>query len=138
VIIMATTAYIVEDDAHSLLAISSLLDELGIHYKRNTTGAGVVQQIGAMAPKPDFVLLDLDLPDGDAFAICATLTSEPGSHIPIIALTDRCTDDLKGRMQASGFAGLVHKPLPRRCFLDYVQRILSGENLVDSPLTCDS
>ncbi len=65
-------ALVVDDDAHSLVAISSMLRDLGIRFKRNTTGAKVPEQMRSMNPPPDFVLLNLDLPHGSAFTINET------------------------------------------------------------------
>ena len=62
-------ALVVENDAHTLVAISSILRDLGIRFKRNTTGENVVEQIRAMNPRPDFILLDTDLPHAEAFVI---------------------------------------------------------------------
>ncbi|HLV36261.1 MAG TPA: response regulator, partial [Spirillospora sp.] len=67
-------ALIVEDDAHHLLALSSLLSDFNITYKRNTTGANVLSQ--ARRLQPDFILLDLDLPDDDPFAIYEKLRAD--------------------------------------------------------------
>lgn len=123
-------ALIIEDDAHSLIAISSILRELGIHFKRNTTGAKVSEQVSAMTPPPDFILLDIDLVQGDAFGINRHLQADPTSNdIPVIALAS--TDDYAVRQRArrAGFAGLVVKPLPRRQFGELITRILSGEHV---------
>ncbi len=122
-------ALVVEDDAHSLVAISSLLRDLGIRFKRNTTGANVPQQIDEMQPLPDFVLLNLDLASGEAFAIQRRIRSNPALRaIPVIALASDEDFDLRGRIEQAGFAALVFKPLPRREFGDLLTRILSSSH----------
>lgn len=117
-------ALVVEDDAHYLLALSSLLKGLKIHYKRNTTGANVLQQ--AQRVRPDFILLDMDLPDGDPFKIYERLR-EDGElrHVPVIAIADgRLIEDLLPRILNSGFAGHISKPIPHRAFEDLLRRVL--------------
>jgi CheY-like chemotaxis protein len=123
-------ALIVEDDAHSLVAISSILRELGIQFKRNTTGANVPEQIHSMSPSPDFVLLDIDLAQGDAFTINQHLQSDSDARaIPVIALASADDYAVRKRVQSAGFAGLIVKPLPRRQFGELINRILAGEQV---------
>ena len=121
-------ALVVEDDAHSLVAISSILRDLGIHFKRNTTGTNVIEQIRAMNPTPDFVLLDTDLPQGDAFTINQRIQSDAAVRdIPVIAVGSVIDFALRQRLQREGFATFVLKPLPRRQFGDLLQRVLGGD-----------
>ena len=123
-------ALVVEADAHSLIAISALLRDLGIHYKRNTTGSSVVEQALSMQPHPTFVLLDLDLPHGDAFHIITALKAHPAlAAIPVIAIADDSALSLAPRTRHLGFAGFLPKPLPRRNFADLLERILDGEQV---------
>jgi CheY-like chemotaxis protein len=120
-------ALVVEDDAHTLVAISSILRDLGIGFKRNTTGANVIEQIRAMNPTPDFVLLDIDLPHDDAFTINQLIHSDTTVHnIPVIAVGSVIDFALRQRLQREGFATFVRKPLPRRQFGDLLQHVLGG------------
>ncbi len=123
-------ALVVEDDAHSLVAISSMLRDLGIHFKRNTTGANVTQQMRSMNPPPDFVLLNIDFPNGDAFVINKLIQDDPEvGGIPVIAIGSTDSIRLRQQMQHSGFVSYLPKPLPRRHFGKIIQRILSGEHI---------
>lgn len=129
-----TYALVVERDAHSLVAITSLLRDLGVSFKRNTNGTNVIGQIDAMSDKPDIILLNLDLPDGESFAICEAIRQRSGiGDIPIIATTNQTSPDLRKRAQASGFTGLVPKPLPKKIFGSLVDNALNGRvvNWVD-------
>lgn len=124
---LETWVLIVEDDAHHLIVVSSLLKELGIRYRRNTTGANVIEQLNEMIPRPSLLLLDLDLPDADAFAILETVRSDPYLvSLPIVALVDSALAVSAAEMQALGFAAVLFKPLPRREFIDVVTQLLGG------------
>ena len=126
-------ALVVEDDAHSLVAITSILSELDIRFKRNTTGANVTEQMRAMNPPPDFVLLNIDLPNGSAFTINQTIQADQTvRNIPIIALGSVEAFSLRQQAKRSGFAGFIPKPLPRRQFGDILRRILGGEQVWDT------
>lgn len=107
------TIFLVEDDARSLRAISALLDSMNIRYRRNTSGAQVVEQIRAMHPLPDFILLNTDLPEGDAFAIYQDIQADARiSQIPVIALTDaNILPELLTQIQRHRFAGTLTKPV---------------------------
>ena len=123
-------ALVVEDDAHSLVAISSILRDLGIRFKRNTTGANVTQQIKEMNPQPNFVLLDIDLPNGDAFIIQRRFqTTATLSSIPVIALASEDDLDLRQQVDRAGFAAFVLKPIARRQFSDLLERLLADERV---------
>ena len=123
-------ALVVDDDAHSLVAISSMLRDLGIHFKRNTTGKKVSEQIHSINPPPDFVLLNVDLPHGNAFTINETIQADPDVRgIPVIAISALDSLSLRQQVQHSGFASYLAKPLPRRQFGAILQRILSGEQI---------
>jgi putative two-component system response regulator len=128
-------ALVVEDDAHSLVAISSLLRDLGIPFKRNTTGANVPEQIHAMTPAPDFILLDLDLLNGTALSIYRRLKLNTATRdIPVLALSAKEDFPLRQRLQREGFAALIIKPLPRLHFGDIVRRVLQGEQVWEAAI----
>jgi len=123
-------ALVVEDDAHSLVAISSILRDLGIRFKRNTTGANVPQQMREMNPAPHFVLLDIDLTNGDAFIIQRRIQAIPAVRsIPVIALASESDVETRKQVEQAGFAALVLKPIPRREFTNLLERLLANERV---------
>jgi CheY-like chemotaxis protein len=118
-------ALVVEDDAHCLMVISKALKELGVRFKRNTTGANVLEQIHSMCPRPDCILLSLDLPEEDAYTIAQRIRTDPiMSEIPLIAVGDLSNTS---KLQASGFDGLVSKPISRSQLGHLLRSIISGE-----------
>ncbi len=119
---------VVEDDAHSLIAITAIFNELGIQYKRNTTGAQVLRQLHTMHPKPDFVLISMDLSEGDPLAICQAIRIDPLlARIPVIVMGSNASLSRQPQVQATGCTGFLLKPLPRRQFGLLLKRILAGE-----------
>lgn len=116
-------ALVVEDDAHSLFAISLILRDLEIQFKRNTTGAKTIQQVMAMEPLPDFILLDLNLPGADAFSILRKLATDPKTrHIPIIAIGDSNCIGLQAQAIKMGAVEFLLKPFSRRQFADLISK----------------
>ena len=57
---------------------------------------------------PDLVLLDVNLPDTDGFAVAAALTGEPEGPAVVITST-RDADDVAARVRACGARGFVPK-----------------------------
>lgn len=124
-----TWALVIEDDAHSLIAIASILNELDIRYKRNTTGRAAAQQARTMHPRPHFVLLDLDLPHDDSFHIAGSFKADGAlAHIPVIGMSDTAPDRPPDELYRLGFHGLLIKPLPRRDFPMIVRGVLAGRS----------
>lgn len=122
-----TWALVVEDDAHNLIVISALLKEIGLRYKRNTTGANVVSQVNEMYPRPAIVLLDLDLPDGDPYQICADIRQNPYTdNIFVIALRDESVPAQDAALLKHGFTAVLSKPLSRREFAETLAELLGG------------
>lgn len=123
-------ALVIEDDAHSLVAVSSILRDLGICFKRNTTGADVLEQVRAMNPLPNMILLNIDLAHADAFGIQQRLRGDSAAgDIPVIALASSNDFSTRKRVRRGGFAGLMIKPLPRRQFAELLDRVLAGEQV---------
>ena len=128
-------ARVVEDDAHSLVALSSILRDLGIRFKRNTTGAKVAEQMRAMNPPPDFILLDVELALADSAAILRRIKADALARgVPVIAIGANQEFTVRQRLKHAGFAAYLPKPLPRRQFGDLLQRILDGETVWEAAI----
>jgi CheY-like chemotaxis protein len=121
---------VVEDDAHNLIAVTELFKSLGIHYKRNTNGVQVAGQVHLMHPKPDFILVSMDLAEGDPFAICQSIRFDPLlANIPLIAMGSATWLPMQPQIKASGCTGFLLKPLPRKQVGPLLERILAGESI---------
>jgi two-component system response regulator RegX3 len=82
---MATRILIVEDEVSIAEPFARLLEREGFEARVAGTAAAALQM--ARAERPDLVLLDLALPDGDGRDVCRTLRAESG--VPVIMLTAR-------------------------------------------------
>ncbi len=126
-------ALVVEGDPHNLIAVSALLRELKVPFKRNTTGEGVVDQIHQMDPRPNVILMALDLPEGDAFAIASALRSDPALVcVRLVAIGP--TEPQFAQLEVAGFDGFIATPLPRRQFRALLTRLMAGEHVYAGPM----
>ena len=75
---------VVEDDDR---VAGALCDLLGRHGFATARAAGVTQALAALDDAVDLVLLDLMLPDGDGFDLCARIRAN--RDVPIVMTTAR-------------------------------------------------
>ncbi len=110
---------VVEDDARCLLKITEVLRAMGHMFKRNTTGADVINQVVNFSP--DLILMDLHLPEVNAIDICRQLNQDHcTAHIPIVALTDS-----ESTYSLTYFSDALVKPITQETFNAVVAQCLS-------------
>jgi diguanylate cyclase (GGDEF)-like protein/PAS domain S-box-containing protein len=101
---------IIDDDPVFSLLASEALQQAGF----DTRIAGDAQQ--AMRSfedfKPDLTLLDVNLPGGNGFEICATLRSlASGRDVPIVMVTGHNDTESIARAYDAGATDFIHKPV---------------------------
>ncbi|MDB6095003.1 MAG: two component transcriptional regulator, LuxR family [Verrucomicrobia bacterium] len=101
-------AFIVEDHVMFREVVTRICErELGYEVV-GATGLGQEAVSQILAHEPDVVLLDLNLPDMDGFAVAkAILESRPATRI--VAFSAYVDDYTMYRMEKSGMAGFVDK-----------------------------
>jgi len=114
---------IIEDDPAVLTLTRDLLLKESFEVRTATTyrsGREEVQQ-----KRPDLVVLDLNLPDGDGLGLCREIKAAPDTHhIPVFMLTARgSTDDIVAGLEA-GAEDYLPKPFNEREFLARTRSIL--------------
>jgi CheY-like chemotaxis protein len=111
---------IVEDDPASLELARDLLQ---VHGFRTLEAATVEAGIGiANASRPNLILMDLRLPDGDGIAALARLRSDDRTaHIAVVALTAQAMADDRARCLRAGFDGYLSKPIDTHAFPEQVR-----------------
>jgi two-component system OmpR family response regulator len=105
---------VVDDEATILELLSGSLRLAGFEVVRAASGAEAVR--AAASSRPDLVLLDVMLPDGDGFEALRRIRSG-GSEVPVIFLTAR--DEVSDRVRGFAVGGD-----------DYVTKPFSLEELI--------
>ncbi len=94
---MPAQILLVEDSHTQALRLRLILEKAGLAVDVAGTGQeGLAKATGRV---PDVVVLDVNLPDIDGFAVCRTLKENPATEmIPVLMLTvkDRAVDTLTG------------------------------------------
>lgn len=81
--------------------------------------------IYATAPRPDLILLDLNLPKKDGWAVLAEVKAAPTlQHIPVVILTGTQTECDKQHTYDLGVAAYCVKPRELDDYLSLVQTIV--------------
>lgn len=117
------TALIIEDNPNNMELITFILEAHGYQTLRAMTGGEGISM--ALSGKPDFVLLDIQLPDMDgAEVLKAVRATEAGRNMPIIAVTSYAMSGDRERLLAAGCNGYIEKPIDPLLIINQIQGIL--------------
>jgi CheY-like chemotaxis protein len=122
------TIVVVEDQPDSLKLLTALLTLRGHTVIGLPSGEGLLETMGGHAPVPDLVLLDIQLPGRDGFALLADLRALPGPRRwKVVALTAHAMPADRERAMAAGFDGYITKPIDVRTFPREVAAYLDSD-----------
>ena len=112
---------VVDDEATILELLSGSLRLAGFEVVTAASGAGAVR--AAASSRPDLVLLDVMLPDGDGFEVLGRMRSG-GAEVPVIFLTAR--DQVPDRVRGFALGGddYVTKPFSLEELLGRIRAVL--------------
>jgi DNA-binding response OmpR family regulator len=119
---MSQSVLVVDDEADLLVTYERLLHRWGY---RVTTAASVAAGLIALEhARPDLVIADLRLPDGDGFQLvrAARATSRPP---PIIIVTGVPSEDRRRAAVTAGAAAFLIKPFRISTLQQFVQSALA-------------
>ena len=104
---MPKTVVIVDDHPSFRASARAVLQAEGFEVVGEAEdGEGAIAQ--ARALKPDVLLLDVQLPDMDGFAVCRELNMN-GSTPAVVLVSSRDAADYGGLIQQSGARGFIPK-----------------------------
>ena len=116
---------IVEDSPDNMKLFSTILGLKGHEVTGLPGGEGLLDAL--MRTTPDLVLMDIQLPGKDGFALLQDIRQSPAPQVRVIALTAHAMTGDRERAMAAGFDGYITKPIDIRSFPEQVQRALRGE-----------
>lgn len=116
---------IVEDNPDNMKLFRALLALKGHVVTALQSGDGLLETIAHSSP--DLVLMDIQLPGKDGFALLTEIRSSPHASLQVIALTAHAmSGDLEKARQA-GFDDYITKPIDITSFPEQVARALAGK-----------
>lgn len=118
---MSDTLLIIEDNEQNFYLMNFLLEKNGFTVIGARNGREGIQM--ALARKPKAILLDIQLPEMDGYAVAVELKSHPETKaIPIIAVTSYAMVGDRERVLASGATGYIEKPIDPETFVEEIRR----------------
>lgn len=114
---------IIEDDDNNSVLIADLLGHAGYTPIKAMTGEEGVRM--ALTERPDFVLLDIQLPDIDGYEVLDRIRRSPqDGSLQIIAMTSFAMSGDQERLLAAGCNGYIEKPIDPMRVIRQIQEVL--------------
>ncbi|HEY7194002.1 MAG TPA: response regulator [Gemmatimonadales bacterium] len=120
------TIIVVEDQPDNLKLLTALLTSNGHRVVGLPNGDRLVETVRTQQQAPDLILLDIQLPGRDGYALLEELKTLPQRSWKVIALTAHALPEDRARATAAGFDGYITKPIDVRGFPAEVSRYLGG------------
>lgn len=115
---------VVEDNPDSMKLFQALLRRHGHEVTGLPSGAGLLETVRAV--EPELVLLDIQLPDRDGYALLADLRRVFGSELRVLALTAHASNRDREQAMKAGFDGFITKPIEVREFPEQVASAIAA------------
>ena len=120
---MKPRALVIEDNDQNLYLVTFLLEKHGIEVVAARDGRSGIDL--ATTIKPDLILLDIQLPVIDGYAVARAIRDNPDlTAVPIIAVTSYAMVGDRDRCLASGCTDYIEKPIDPERFIQQIARHL--------------
>ena len=118
-------ALVIEDTPDNMELITFILEKNGYKTVQAWTGQEGVDK--AIEESPDFIILDIRLPDIDGPEVLSRIRSiENLRHIPVIAMTSYAMAGDREKLLAAGCTGYIEKPIDPENVIKEVEQILGS------------
>lgn len=115
---------IVEDSPDNMALFRTLLTLRGHEVVGLSGGDGMLETIER--EQPALVLMDIQLPGKDGFALLSEIRRSPHAGLRVLALTAHAMHGDRERALEAGFDGYITKPIDIRAFPVQVQHAVAG------------
>jgi CheY-like chemotaxis protein len=120
---MKHTILLIEDNEQNRYLATFLLEKAGYAVIPASDGPLGIELAGRVLPQ--LVLLDIQLPSMDGYAVASALRRNPQlADIPIVAVTSYAMVGDREKALASGCTGYMEKPIDPATFVVEVERYL--------------
>ena len=120
------TVLIIEDNPDNMLLISDILETNNYSVLQAETGLQGVEM--AEEYMPDFIILDIQLPDIIGNEVLARIRNkEKTQNIPVVAMTSYAMTGDRERLLAAGCDGYVEKPIDPGTVMDQLKQAIGGK-----------
>ena len=114
---------LIEDNEQNRYLATFLLEQSGHEVLPAESGPLGIELAGKI--RPDLILLDIQLPGMDGYAVARALKGNPGLRaIPIVAVTSYAMVGDREQAMAAGCNGYIEKPINPDTFVGEIDRFL--------------
>ena len=115
---------LIEDNEQNRYLVTFLLQQRGFQVTAAVDGRSGIAM--ARSLRPELILLDIQLPELDGYAVARLLRAdEQCRHIPIVAVTSYAMEGDREQALAAGCDGYIEKPINPDTFVGEVERQLA-------------
>ncbi|WP_277057161.1 response regulator [Trichlorobacter lovleyi] len=120
----------IEDNEQNLYLVTFLLERHGYQVCSATDGLQGITM--AAVERPDLILLDIQLPGMDGYAVARTLRSNVElAETAIVAVTSYAMAGDREKAMAAGCNGYIEKPINPDTFLQQVEQHLPPQGVTE-------
>jgi CheY-like chemotaxis protein len=114
---------VVEDNEDNMELITFILEKNAYKTIKAENGKKGIEI--ALMERPDFILLDIQLPDMNGLDVLQEIRrSDINGEIPVIAITSYAMSGDKERMLAAGCNGYIEKPIDPVTIIKQIREII--------------
>lgn len=121
---MPRKVLVIEDNQQNMYLTTFMLERHGHQVIQAWDGQQGIQM--AALTLPDLILLDIQLPEMDGYAVASALKADPRlATVPIVAVTSYAMAGDRERILAAGCNGYIEKPINPETFLAQIEQYLA-------------
>jgi len=118
---------IIEDNEQNLYLMTFILENNGYEVAQARDGREGIESAGQV--KPTLILLDIQLPVMDGYAVARELKSNPAlADVPIVAVTSYAMAGDREKCLSAGCVGYITKPINPETFVAEMEKYLTRKN----------
>ena len=132
---MSAKILIIEDNEQNMYLLTFLLNQHGHEVVQAGDGKQGIDL--AERENPDLILLDIQLPEMDGYAVTRKIkTIRALSGIPIVAVTSYAMMGDREKAMAAGCSGYIEKPINPETFTEQIREFLPGTPQGKKVISC--
>jgi two-component system cell cycle response regulator DivK len=122
--IMIKKILVIEDNEQNMYLVNFILEKYGYAVIQATNGVEGISH--ARQYQPDLILLDIQLPVMDGYAVARELRkNEALAKVPIVAVTSYAMPGDRENALAAGCTGYIEKPIDPDTFISQIEYYLN-------------
>jgi CheY-like chemotaxis protein len=118
---------VIEDNEDNMQLITFILEKNGYSTIRAENGRMGIEL--ALKEKPDFIILDIQLPDMNGLEVLKEIrSSKANKKIPIIAMTSYAMSGDREKLIEAGCSGYIEKPINPEIVIDQIREVIEDKS----------